>query len=134
MRLDIKPPIDGGGNGFIGDYQGIASNNDYDFPFWNATANLGENIQNYQEIFIARMPVPYYNLSASDSLVVPEVVSPSGILTYTITLENLGLDADPAVNLRDFIPISTSYLIELTRFSIWNGWVRCYDWCYHVDR
>jgi len=42
----LNLPRDGDGNGFIGDYQGIASNNDYDFPFWNATANLGENAEN----------------------------------------------------------------------------------------
>jgi len=117
----LNLPIDGGGNGFIGDYQGIASNNDYDFPFWNATANLGENIQNYQEVFVARLPVPYYNLSASASLVIPELVSPSGILTYTITLENLGLDADPAVNLSDSIPISTSYLIDSLDYPSGTG-------------
>lgn len=53
----LNLPLDGSGNGFIGDYQGIASNNDYDFPFWNATANLGENVENYQEIFVALVPV-----------------------------------------------------------------------------
>jgi len=53
----LNLPLDGGGNGFIGDYQGIASNNQYDFPFWNATANLGSNVENYQEIFVARVPV-----------------------------------------------------------------------------
>jgi len=52
----LNLPRDGNGNGFIGDYQGIASNNDYDFPFWNATANLGENAENYQEIFVALVP------------------------------------------------------------------------------
>ncbi len=53
----LNLPLDGSGYGFIGDYQGIASNNDYDFPFWNATANLGENAENYQEVFVARVPV-----------------------------------------------------------------------------
>jgi hypothetical protein len=53
----LNLPLDGSGNGFIGDYQGIASNNDYDFPFWNATANLGENAENYQEVFVALVPV-----------------------------------------------------------------------------
>jgi hypothetical protein len=51
----LNLPLDGGGSGFIGDYQGIASSNEYDFPFWNATANLGQNAENYQEIFVARV-------------------------------------------------------------------------------
>jgi hypothetical protein len=53
----INLPLDGSGYGFIGDYQGIASSNEYDFPFWNATANMGSNAENYQEIFVARVPV-----------------------------------------------------------------------------
>jgi len=53
----LNLPLDGGGNGFIGDYQGIASSNEYDYPFWNATANLGDNAENYQEVFVARVPV-----------------------------------------------------------------------------
>jgi hypothetical protein len=53
----LNLPLDGSGNGFIGDYQGIASNDYYDFPFWNATANLGDNVENYQEVFVARVPV-----------------------------------------------------------------------------
>jgi hypothetical protein len=53
----LNLPLDGSGYGFIGDYQGIASNNEYDLPFWNATANLGGNAENYQEIFVARVPV-----------------------------------------------------------------------------
>jgi hypothetical protein len=53
----LNLPLDGSGDGFIGDYQGIASNNEYDFPFWNATANLGANAENYQEVFVARLPV-----------------------------------------------------------------------------
>lgn len=47
-----------GGDGFIGDYQGIASSNAYDFPFWNATANLGQNPDNHQQVFVARVPAP----------------------------------------------------------------------------
>lgn len=45
------------GAGFIGDYQGLASSNEYDFPFWNATANLGNNANNHQQVFVARVPV-----------------------------------------------------------------------------
>jgi hypothetical protein len=60
-----------GGDGFIGDYQGIASNNAYDFPFWNATANLGQNPGNRQQIFVARVPAPAV---ASRRLYVPILV------------------------------------------------------------
>lgn len=54
-----------GDDGFVGDYQGIASNNDYDFPFWNATANLGQNPDNHQQVFVALVPasVPSSTLS-----------------------------------------------------------------------
>jgi len=45
-----------GPDGFIGDYQGLASNNDYDFPFWNSTANLGQNPDNHQQVFVALVP------------------------------------------------------------------------------
>jgi uncharacterized repeat protein (TIGR01451 family) len=117
----INLPLDGGGNGFIGDYQGIASNNEYDFPFWNATANLGENAQNYQEVFVARMPVPYFNLSSSDKSVTPDVVLPGGTLAYTITLENLGLDNDPAVILSDSVPISTTFITGSLVFPSGSG-------------
>jgi hypothetical protein len=47
-----------GGDGFIGDYQGIASSSAYDFPFWNATANLGQNPSTRQQVFVARVPPP----------------------------------------------------------------------------
>jgi hypothetical protein len=60
-----------GGDGFIGDYQGIASSNAYDFPLWNATANLGQNPDNRQQIFVARVPAP---AAASRRLYVPILV------------------------------------------------------------
>jgi hypothetical protein len=53
----LNLPITSGGDGFIGDYQGIASSDAFDFPFWNATANLGENEENYQQVFVAIVPV-----------------------------------------------------------------------------
>ncbi len=101
-----------GSDGFIGDYQGIASNNDYDFPFWNATANLGENDENYQEVFVALVPVELapYDLSSSDKTVEPDVVAPGGELTYTVVLDNAGPDDAPAVRLTDTVPISTTYV------------------------
>jgi hypothetical protein len=93
----LNLPIDGSGNGFIGDYQGIASNNDFDFPFWNATANLGENVENYQEIFVARVSIAPYiyqtnpgNGEISVPLTIPIEVNFSApvitnTLVYTIT-------------------------------------------------
>jgi len=106
----LNLPWDGSGYGFIGDYQGIASSNDYDYPFWNATANLGANPDNYQEIFIARIPVPYINLSASTKTVSSEIVTPGEMLTYTISIINLGLDIDPVVVLTDPVPLFTTYV------------------------
>ena len=106
----LNLPLDGGGNGFIGDYQGIAANDMFDFPFWNATANLGNNDENYQEVFITRVPVPYYNLSSSIKSVSAATIQPGGTLTYTITLLNTGIDNDPMVMLTDTLPISTTYV------------------------
>lgn len=54
----LNLPLTGNQMGFIGDYQGLASSNDFDFPFWNATANLGENPGNHQQVFVARVPAP----------------------------------------------------------------------------
>jgi len=102
-----------GSDGFIGDYQGIASNNDYDFPFWNATADLGENPNRYQEVFVARVPavqVPIWDLSPSSKIVEPGVVQPGGILTYTLVLDNAGPDDAPAAHVTDTLPLSTTYV------------------------
>jgi uncharacterized repeat protein (TIGR01451 family) len=105
----LNLPVVSGNVGFIGDYQGIASSQDFDFPFWNATANLGENIENYQEVFVARVPVPFVNLSTSQKIVTPELVMPGDFLTYTIQLENTGLDSAENVMVTDTIPVSTTY-------------------------
>jgi uncharacterized repeat protein (TIGR01451 family) len=96
--------------GFIGDYQGIASNDEVDFPFWNATANLGENTENYQEVFVALVPVTAANLAPSWKAVEPEVVLPGDVLTYTLLLDNAGPEDAPAVRLTDTVPISTTYV------------------------
>jgi uncharacterized repeat protein (TIGR01451 family) len=109
----INLPLDGSGNGFIGDYQGIASNNAYDFPFWNATADLGENLERYQEVFVALVPVvqePSWDLSPSSKSVEPDVVQPGGLLTYTVALANAGPDDAPAAHLTDTLPLSTTYV------------------------
>jgi uncharacterized repeat protein (TIGR01451 family) len=103
----LNLPLDGSGYGFIGDYQGIASSNAVDFPFWNATANLGENGENYQEVFVAHVPV--IDLSPSTKSVDPAAVLPGGTLTYTVVLAGAGSDA-PAVYLTDTLPISTTYV------------------------
>jgi uncharacterized repeat protein (TIGR01451 family) len=94
-----------GYSGFIGDYQGIASNNDVDFPFWNATADLGENPDRYQEVFVALVPV-----EPSTKLVEPGMVAPGGTLTYTVVLDNAGPDSALAVRLTDTVPLSTTYV------------------------
>jgi hypothetical protein len=45
-----EPKDNEGGNGFIGDYQGLAATNDYVHPFWNDTRTGS------QEIFTAAVP------------------------------------------------------------------------------
>lgn len=99
-----------GSAGFIGDYQGIASNNQVDFPFWNATADLGENADNFQEVFVALVPIAGVDLTASEKQVQPEVVAPGALLTYTLVLENVGPDDAPGVYLSDTMPLSTTYV------------------------
>ena len=116
----INLPLDGSGYGFIGDYQGIASNDAYDFPFWNATANLGENAENYQEAFVALIPVPFFDLSPSKT-VEPGLVDPGGALTYTLSLDNAGPEGRPGVRLTDTLPISTTYLPGSLSYSSGAG-------------
>jgi len=108
----LNLPLDGSGYGFIGDYQGIASNNDFDFPFWNATANLGENAENYQEIFIALVPTDLLQVDLSPSLktVSPAQVAPGEALTFSVVLANTGPDEAPAARLTDTLPVSTTYV------------------------
>jgi hypothetical protein len=57
----INPPIDGGGNYFYGDYQGLVADDRCAMPFWQDThlANLAitdSNYSPYQEVFSARIP------------------------------------------------------------------------------
>jgi hypothetical protein len=57
----INPPIDGAGNYFYGDYQGLVADDSCAMPFWNGThlANLATTDPNYsqwQEVFSARIP------------------------------------------------------------------------------
>jgi uncharacterized repeat protein (TIGR01451 family) len=107
----LNLPITTGGDGFIGDYQGIASNNDYDFPFWNATANLGENPDNYQQVFVALVPVaPAPDLAPSAKTATPDAFLPGDVLTYTVILDNEGSGDAPAVFLSDTMPLSTTYV------------------------
>jgi len=57
----INPPIDGAGNYFYGDYQGLVADTTCAMPFWNDThlANLPTtdvNFSPWQEVFSARIP------------------------------------------------------------------------------
>ena len=57
----INPPIDGAGNFFYGDYQGLVADDSCATPFWQDThlANLAVTDPNYspwQEVFSARLP------------------------------------------------------------------------------
>ena len=117
----LNLPRDGSGNGFIGDYQGIVSNNDYDFPFWNATANLGENAENYQEVFVALVPGPFLNLSASSKTVEPTIAAPGSVLTYSLTLVNAGPDDATATRMIDTLPLSTTYVLDSLTYPAGSG-------------
>ena len=116
----LNLPLDGSGYGFIGDYQGIASNDAYDFPFWNATANLGDNAENYQEAFVALLPATFFDLSPSKT-VEPGLVDPGGVLTYTLLLDNAGPEDAPGVRLTDTLPISTTYVPDSLSYSSGAG-------------
>jgi hypothetical protein len=57
----INPPIDGAGNAFYGDYQGLVADDSCAIPFWNDThlANLAPSDPAYspwQEVFSAQVP------------------------------------------------------------------------------
>lgn len=110
----LNLPITSGGDGFIGDYQGIASGPDVDYPFWNATANLGDNPENYQHIFVAAIPAqsppPPPDLSLSSKVVTPTMATVGEMLTYTIALQN-SVAVTAAVQLTDTIPVSTTYVL-----------------------
>jgi uncharacterized repeat protein (TIGR01451 family) len=117
----LNLPLDGSGDGFIGDYQGIASTNENDFPFWNATANLGENPVNYQEVFVARVGVGVADMSPSTKQVSAEVIHPGQTLTYTLTLTNQGpQDAAPA-SLADPLPVGVEYVEGSLTYSSGTG-------------
>jgi uncharacterized repeat protein (TIGR01451 family) len=107
----LNLPITSGGDGFIGDYQGIASNNEIDFPFWNATANLGENAENYQEVFVAHVPVSGSpDLSPSAKEVTPDLVLAGEVLTYTVLLYNRGFTDAVGAYMTDTMPLSTTFV------------------------
>ena len=131
----LNLPITQSGYGFIGDYQGLASNEDFDFPFWNATADLGENPNNYQQVFVARVPTPFINLEAAKS-VEPSVIRPGQTLTYTVVISNSGPDDAAAVSLTDTLPSDVNYVSNslsyppglgtgeyrsASRTIVWNG-------------
>ncbi len=117
----INLPRDGSGYGFIGDYQGIASNNEYDFPFWNATANLGQNDENYQEIFIARMPVPTGDLSRSTKTASSQQVIAGTPVSFTVTLDNAGPGNAPGVWVTDTLPVSLTYVADSLTYPVGVG-------------
>ena len=105
----LNLPITRSDYGFIGDYQGLASSEGFDFPFWNATANLGENPDNHQQVFLARIPYPFINLAPTKS-VEPDIVRPGETLTYTIVIANSGPDNATAVRLTDTLPSDVTYV------------------------
>ncbi len=118
----LNLPITSGGDGFIGDYQGIAANNEYDFPFWNSTANLGENDDNYQQMFVAMIPVARPpDLSLSSKEVSAAGIRPGEGLTYTLHLENRGTGGAPAAALTDTLPLSTTFAPGSLWFSDGSG-------------
>jgi hypothetical protein len=91
LNLPISGGYGGTDTGFIGDYQGIASSNEYDFPLWAATANLGDNPDNHQQVFVAQVPVqlppttstPTYTATASPTPTATSTEAPSATATPT---------------------------------------------------
>jgi hypothetical protein len=41
--------------GFIGDYQGLASSDEFDYPLWAGTNDLGDNPRYRQQVWVARV-------------------------------------------------------------------------------
>jgi len=102
----INLPIVSGDTGFIGDYQGIASSETMDFPFWNATADLGANPDRYQQIFVARVPVEPIPeaLSASTFTAAPAEVLPGETARFELALRAAGASPLPTVTVRFELP------------------------------
>ena len=91
----LSLPRDGGGNGFIGDYIGLAATRDFDYPFWSGNADLGQNPSHRQQVFTARVPAAPLpvDLSPSTLSVAPAAQAPGGDLTVLLNLKNRGTSA-----------------------------------------
>ncbi len=88
----LSLPRDGGGNGFIGDYIGLAATKDFDYPFWSGNADLGDNPTHRQQVFTARVPAAPLpvDLSPSTLSVTPAAQAPGGELAVVLNLRNRG--------------------------------------------
>jgi len=75
----INLPMVNADTGFIGDYQGLASTRDFDYPFWNATANLGRNPNNRQQLFVARVPAAAPTAAPPTNTPVPPTAPPTSV-------------------------------------------------------
>ncbi len=82
----LNLPLADRNTGFIGDYQGLASSDDYDYPVWNATANLGDNDDNHQQIFVARVPAAWNPPTPEATDEPPPSETPSATPSQTATI------------------------------------------------
>lgn len=88
----LSLPRDGSGNGFIGDYIGLAATRDFDYPFWASNADLGLNGEHRQQVFTARVPASPLpvDLAPTSLTVSPAVQAPGQEVTVLLRLENRG--------------------------------------------
>ncbi len=92
----INLPMVNDTTGFIGDYIGLAGTPDFDYPFFPSTANLGQNPDNRQQVFVARVPAedPPFDLVPSQIQLSPDHVVSGQALSVTLQIVNRGpLDA-----------------------------------------
>lgn len=132
----LSLPRDGGGNGFIGDYIGLAATRDFDYPFWSGNADLGDNPTHRQQVFTARVPAAPLpvDLSPSTLSVTPPAQAPGGELAVTLTLRNRGAAASTGSRAVQVLPAGMALVPgsaqagagqltwdEPTRTLTWNG-------------
>lgn len=130
----LSLPRDGSGNGFIGDYIGLASTLDFDYPFWAGNADLGLNREHRQQVFTARVPAAPLpvDLAPSTLTVSPPVQAPGRDLALLLRLENRGRAA--AERLTALLPLPAG--VDLVPGSaqapagelVWDGSARSLRW------
>lgn len=130
----LSLPRDGSGNGFIGDYIGLASTVDFDYPFWAGNADLGQNGEHRQQVFTARVPAAPLpiDLAPSSLTVSPRVQAPGRELALVLRLENRGRAAAERLTALQPLPAGLSLVPDSAQAAAgelsWDPAARSLRW------